>query len=154
MRGAIFDSLSALGADFSRVLDVYAGSGALGIEALSRGAGHCDFVERERAACAVIRENVKLTGFEEQAQVHCLAVSGAKARLRGPYTLVLADPPYNDEDAVPSLASLLDTGLLAEDAVLVLERSAREGPPAALGGLSLVRVHRHGDSAAAIYARR
>jgi 16S rRNA (guanine966-N2)-methyltransferase len=154
MRGAIFDSLAALGADLSAVLDVYAGSGALGIEALSRGAERCDFIERGRAACAVIRENLRLTGFEERGTVHCMPVAGSAARLRGPYTLVLADPPYNDEGAVRTLNLLLVGGLLADGAVVVLEQSARKEPPADLGGISLLRVSRHGDSAAAIYARR
>jgi 16S rRNA (guanine966-N2)-methyltransferase len=154
MRGAIFDSLSALGADFSRGLDVYAGSGALGIEALSRGGEHCDFVERDRAACAVIEDNLRLTGFAARARVHCLPAAGAAARLKGPYTLVLADPPYNDEDAVFALGSLVSAGLLSDDAVLVLEQAAKEEPPGELEGLSLVRVLRHGGSAAAIYARR
>jgi 16S rRNA (guanine966-N2)-methyltransferase len=154
MRGAIFDSLAALGADLSLVLDVYAGSGALGIEALSRGAEHCEFVERERAACAVIQENLRLTGFEDRARVHCMPVAGAVTRLQGPYTLILADPPYNDEQAVQSLAAFASAGILAEDAVLVLEHGAQNEPPGELGGLSLVRVRRHGDSAAAIYARR
>src|SRR3990172_6608743 len=74
VRGAIFSALGSLGADLSRVLDLYAGSGALGIEALSRGAGWCDFVERDPAACAVIRENLRATGFDGQARVYCLSV--------------------------------------------------------------------------------
>jgi 16S rRNA (guanine966-N2)-methyltransferase len=154
MRGAIFDSLTALGVDFSRVLDVYAGSGALGVEALSRGAEHCDFVEKERAACAVIQQNLKQTGFEDSGRVHCLPVAGAAPRLQGPYTLILADPPYNDEESVRALGSLVGSGLLAEDGVLALEQAAGEEPRGELAGLSLVRVLRHGGSAAAIYARR
>jgi 16S rRNA (guanine966-N2)-methyltransferase len=153
MRGAIFDSLSALGADLSLVLDLYAGSGAMGIEALSRGADRCEFVEREGKACALIRENLRLTSFEARATVHCMPVSGAAARLQGPYTLVLADPPYDDQGAVTAVESLLPE-LLAENAVLVLEHSAQQEPAAELGELSLLRVRRHGDSAAAIYTRR
>jgi 16S rRNA (guanine966-N2)-methyltransferase len=136
------------------VLDLYAGSGALGIEALSRGAEHCDFVERDRSACAVIRDNLKLTGFTDRASVHCLPAAGAAPRLRGPYTLVLADPPYNDEEALKTIESLVSSTTLSGSAYVVLEHSAREEPASRLGGLSLIRVRRHGDSAAAIYARR
>src|SRR3990172_3615914 len=75
--GAVFWALDAMGAELSRVLDLYAGSGALGIEALSRGAGWCDFVERDAAACGVIRENLRATGFQEQARGHCLSVERA-----------------------------------------------------------------------------
>src|SRR6266571_286389 len=98
VRGAIFSALASLGADLSRTLDLYAGSGALGIEALSRGAETCDFVDRDPAACAVIRENLRITGFHGRARVHCLSAVTALQRLPGPYTLVLADPPYNDAE--------------------------------------------------------
>src|SRR4030043_1701035 len=77
VRGAIFSALASLGADLSRVLDLYAGSGALGIEALSRGASWCDFVDRDRAACATIRQNLTLAGFQERARVLCLPVERA-----------------------------------------------------------------------------
>jgi 16S rRNA (guanine966-N2)-methyltransferase len=154
MRGAIFDSLAALQADFSRVLDLYAGSGALGIEALSRGAEYCDFVERDRFACAVIRDNLRLTGFTDRAAVHCLPAAGAAPRLQGPYTLVVADPPYNDQEALQTIESLVSSAALSGNAYVVIEHSAREEPAARLGGLSLIRLRRHGDSAAAIYARR
>src|SRR3972149_5556951 len=72
MRGAIFSALASLDVDMSRVLDIYAGSGALGIEALSRGAGSCDFVQRDAASCAVIRENLRLTGFDDSGRGYCL----------------------------------------------------------------------------------
>ena len=77
VRGAVFDMLASLGADLSRVLDLYAGSGALGIEALSRGASWCDLVDRDRAACATIRQNLTLAGFQERARVLCLPVERA-----------------------------------------------------------------------------
>ena len=157
VRGAVFSALGSIGAEMSRVLDLYAGSGALGIEALSRGAGWCDFVERDAAACAVIRENLRATGFQEQAGVHCLSVERAVDRLeadarKGPYTLVLADPPYGDAGALAALESLA-AGPLVEPGrtVLALEHSAREEAPERLGRLSLVKVLRHGDSAVSIY---
>ena len=70
VREALFSALDALGADLSRVLDLYAGTGALGIEALSRGAAWCDFVERDRAMAGVIRENLRLTSFEGRSRVY------------------------------------------------------------------------------------
>src|SRR3970282_1802942 len=83
VRGAMFSALSSMGADMSRVLDLYAGSGALGIEALSRGGGSLYFVERDATACAIIRENLRLTGFERQARVHCLSAERVLERLDG-----------------------------------------------------------------------
>ena len=151
MRGALFSALDSLGADFSRVLDLYAGTGALGIEALSRGAGWADFVERDRAMAEVIRENLRLTGFEATAKVYPIAAGRALNRLSEPYTLVLADPPYDDEDAVMVLAQFAESPLVGDDTIVVLEHSARDEPAAELASLYLAKSLRHGDSAASIY---
>jgi 16S rRNA (guanine966-N2)-methyltransferase len=147
----MFSALEAMGADLTRVLDLYAGSGALGIEALSRGAEWCDFVEKDARACDSIRENLAKTGFDEQAKVHCAHVEKAPLRLEGLYTLVLADPPYA-LGAVASLERLVASGLVEPGrAVLVLEHSSRDQNPEWLGGLSQVKTLRHGDSAVSIY---
>ena len=113
VRGAVFSALASMETDMTRVLDVYAGSGALGIEALSRGAESCDFVERDAGACAVIKENLLVTGFASLANVFCMPVARAIQRLEGPYTLVLADPPYDDAEA-PVLMELLASSALVE----------------------------------------
>src|SRR5215470_4305509 len=99
MRGALFSALDALGADFTRVLDLYAGAGALGIEALSRGAEWVDFVESKPAARRLIEDNLALTGLSGRAGVHAVAAEHAIGRLHEPYDLVLADPPYADTEA-------------------------------------------------------
>lgn len=152
VRGAIFSALASMDADLCRVLDLYAGSGALGIEALSRGAAWCDFVERDPAACGVIRENLRITGLSQSALVLCLSVEKALGRLQGPYTLVLADPPYADEKAGAALEALASSSLVEPGrTIIVLEHSAREEPRGALGPLSLVSVRRYGDSAVSIY---
>lgn len=151
MRGALFSALDSLGADFTRVLDLYAGTGALGIEALSRGAGWCDFVERDRAMADVIRENLRLTGFEGRAKVYPIAAERALSRLSEPYTLVLADPPYDDAGAVGVLAEFAASQLVGDEAVVALEHRARDEPAAALGSLQLAKSLRHGDSAVSIY---
>jgi 16S rRNA (guanine966-N2)-methyltransferase len=154
MRGALFDSLASSGVSLARVLDLYAGSGALGIEALSRGAIHCDFVERDRGACALIRENLEITGFTSRAGVHCVPVAEAGSRLTGPYTLVLADPPYVDEGAASDIDHLIAGPMLSSDAVLALEGPARSESAKEIGGLEFVKILRHGGSAVSIYTRR
>ena len=152
VRESLFSTLDAMGADFSRVLDLYAGSGALGIEALSRGGGRCDFVERQNAACRLIAENLGLTGFESQADVLCMRAEKALGKLDGPYTLVLADPPYADDAAPAVMETLAESRLvIAGETVIALEHSAREESRAALGSFSLVKSRRHGDSAVSIY---
>jgi 16S rRNA (guanine966-N2)-methyltransferase len=153
VRGAIFDALAAQDTDLSRVLDLYAGSGALGIEALSRGAEHCDFVERNTAAAAVIAENLRKLGLQDQAKVHKLAVARAGERLHGPYSLVLADPPYDDEAAPAAVAAVAGSSLVAPDATLVLELSSRNEAPETLGPLRIVWSRKHGDTQVAIYRR-
>ena len=151
VRGAIFSALESMGVELTRVLDLYAGSGALGIEALSRGGEWCDFVEKDARTCASIRENLAKTRFDGRAKVHCAPVERVLARLTGPYTLVLADPPYAQE-AAPPLERLVESGLAeAGRTVLVLEHSSREEGPGRLGGLSQVKTLRHGDSAVSIY---
>jgi len=151
VRGAIFSILAAMGADLSRVLDLYAGSGALGIEALSRGASWCDLVEENFTACAIIRQNLAAIGFVGQAQVHCTKVERALGRLQGPYTLVLADPPYADATALAALEALAASNLVQEGTILVLEHGARQAAPARIGWWSLVNSRHHGDTAISIY---
>lgn len=151
LRGAIFDMLDAAGADYSRVLDLYAGTGALGIEALSRGEGQCDFVEETAAHCRLIQENLELTGLAGRGTVRRLRVEAAARRLSGPYTIILADPPYVDEEALGVLGRLADSPLVGEGTLLVLEHSKRRQAPEALGRLRLERTRRHGDSCVSIY---
>jgi 16S rRNA (guanine966-N2)-methyltransferase len=134
------------------VLDLYAGSGALGIEALSRGAEWCDFVERVPDTCAVIRENLQLTGFSDRAAVHCIPAERAVGRLAGPYTLILADPPYKDVSAPSVIAEMVSSELVDPGrTVLVLEHGARTEPAAAFGPVALLSSRCHGDSAVSIY---
>jgi len=151
VRGVIFDILQSMGIDLSRVLDLYAGTGALGIEALSRGAGWCDFVERNRRSCGTIRQNLAATGLAAKAAVHALSATQALDQLQGPYTLVLADPPYADERALEDLDVLATPPLIAPDAVLVLEHSRRKEAPPALGGRALRQTRRHGDTCVSFY---
>ncbi len=152
VRGALFDSLAALGADFSRTLDLYAGTGALGIEAISRGAESCTFVEKNRAMAAVVRENLAVLGFTDAAEVIVAPVERAVGRLAGPYTLVLADPPYDDSAAIAHLQRLAQSGAIdADHGTIALEHSTRDEAAAAIGAFLLVRSLRHGDSSVSIY---
>jgi 16S rRNA (guanine966-N2)-methyltransferase len=150
----IFDMLDAMGASYERVLDLYAGSGALGIEALSRGDGTADFVESDAAAAAVVAANLAVTGFESRASLLRLTAERAAGRLSGPYTLVLADPPYYDEGAPEVVGRVAASPLVDEDTVLVFEHHRRRPVPDALGPLRLYRSRRHGDTVVSIYSGR
>jgi 16S rRNA (guanine966-N2)-methyltransferase len=147
--------LDAMGADYDRVLDLYAGTGALGIEALSRGAGTADFVERDPATTGLIRENLRICGFEGRATVHRLTTERATTHLAQdlsePYTLILADPPYYDEGAPDAVRAVAASALAGPETVLVYEHHRRLEPPPELGPLPLYRTRRHGDTVVSIY---
>ncbi len=152
IRGVIFDMLDAMGADYARVLDLYAGTGALGIEALSRGDGAADFVEADAATASIISANLIRTGLEARGHVHRLTADRAIGRLSGPYTLVLADPPYYDEGALACVSAVADSPLVDAETVLVLEQHKKTVTAEALGRLRLLKRRAHGDTAVAIYA--
>lgn len=150
VREALFSSLEAdRGLDGAAVLDLCAGSGALGLEALSRGAGHALFVESDRRAAATLRRNAADLGLTDVAVVR---TSAAAAVLGSPaprsYDLLLADPPY----AVPTgevigwLRDALRHGWLADDATVVLERPRRSDPPEWPEPLRAARDRRYGDT--------
>lgn len=155
IRGVIFDMLDAMGADYDRVLDLYAGTGALGIEALSRGEGTADFVERDPATTGLIRDNLRICGFEDRATVHRLTTERAASRLvagdHAHFTLILADPPYYDEGAPAAVRGIAESALVGPDTVLVYEHHRRMERPEALGPLPLYRTRRHGDTVVSIY---
>jgi 16S rRNA (guanine(966)-N(2))-methyltransferase RsmD len=151
LRETLFAILESHEVDLSAVLDLYSGTGAMGIEALSRGAGRCDFVESDQKACAVIKENLRLTGYAERAAVYCLPIARAGARLQGPYTLIVADPPYEYDRAESELVSLLERGLLAPGGMLAVEHSKRREWPEVLSGRRRLLTRRHGDSALTVY---
>lgn len=133
VREALFSSLaSLLGPDLggARVLDAFAGSGALGLEALSRGAAHATFAEKDRRAAATLRANIESLGAGTIAQVLPADVLAAARRGRvpgGPFTLLFLDPPYRIDPAVIAglLGALDDSGALEEDATAVWEHDAR-----------------------------
>jgi 16S rRNA (guanine966-N2)-methyltransferase len=154
LRGAIFSMLSSMGIEPCRVLDLYAGTGALGIEALSRGAEVADFVDQSPAACAIIRENLESMGLTARARVMPLSVHRAPARLSGPYDVVFADPPYTDHSVAAFFALPVVDALVADRAVVVYEHSRRDSAPAMLGELTLMRTRSHGSSSVSFYRRQ
>jgi 16S rRNA (guanine(966)-N(2))-methyltransferase RsmD len=136
-----------------RVVDLYAGTGALGIEALSRGASKALFVEPDRAARRVLLRNLELARVGDRADVIGTTVEQAIAALRGVYDLMLADPPYADAAAPRALAAAARYADLSEPAVLVWEHAAAYEPPVHLGPLVLDRTRRHGLAAVSLYTR-
>jgi 16S rRNA (guanine(966)-N(2))-methyltransferase RsmD len=150
VREALFEVIGDEVED-ARVLDLYAGTGALGIEALSRGAAWCDFVESDSKAQAVIRENLARTALLDVAKLYPLPVSRALSRLQGPYDLVVADPPYEYDRAESELAQMIAMGLLAEGGTLAVEHSQRKPWPQTLSGRAQLASRRYGDTRVTLY---
>lgn len=156
IKGALFAMLDSLyGVHGARVLDLYAGTGALAIEALSRGAAWADLVDESRAACAVIRENLARTKCAQRAAVHCLPVRRALSAphfTRGrAYDIILLDPPYGDPDIGQVMDMTAGSGLVADDGVVVLEHARRFAVQESYGRLRLLKTRCHGDTCLSIF---
>ena len=149
VREAVFSALEARqNLDGARVLDLYAGSGALGLEALSRGAGHALFVESDARAGAAIRRNAADLGLAG-AEVRVATVAAVlETPPDEPYDLVLLDPPYAlaDADLAVTLSTLASTDWLAPGAYLAVERSARSATPTWPAGVVTITERRYGDT--------
>jgi len=160
VREALFDALCArLGSDLGGpvVLDLYAGTGALGLEALSRGAVRTVFVENDRGALDALARNVKALGAEARSTVVAGDATGAaiaRAARLGPFALLLIDPPYRIEPAVVAKAvlALEGAGALTGD-VVVAHEHARSARPAAVDGFEVVRTYTYGDTAVSLLLR-
>jgi 16S rRNA (guanine(966)-N(2))-methyltransferase RsmD len=140
------------------VLDLFAGSGAAGIEALSRGAGHATLVERDPGAIRAIRENLVRTGLADRAtvvQADALGWLRRYATAAGPFAIVVVDPPYADTEALMTAVELLGASAapLAADARVVAKHFWRDAPPARIGLLASERVRRFGETALTFYRR-
>jgi 16S rRNA (guanine966-N2)-methyltransferase len=154
LRGAIFSMLASMDVAPHSVLDLYAGTGALGIEALSRGADSVDFVEQNGAVCAIIRENLVRTGFAGRARVIMRAVERSRRSLHGPYDLVFVDPPYADRTMHTFFAAPEIGTLLAPGGIVVYEHSSKLEAAPSLGELTLLKARAHGSSCVSFYQSR
>ncbi|ALA58470.1 putative Ribosomal RNA small subunit methyltransferase D [Nitrospira moscoviensis] len=139
-----------------RLLDLYAGTGAIGIEAVSRGAAQATCVESQREALALLRHNVADCGLTKNIMVRAQTVQQflrQRDRWNGPYDIVFADPPYADAPAFAALVSAVaDDTLLAPDARVIIEHATKTPPPAHLGAWALLHAYRYGDTSLSLYA--
>ncbi|MEE8337046.1 MAG: 16S rRNA (guanine(966)-N(2))-methyltransferase RsmD [Dehalococcoidia bacterium] len=150
LRESLFGMLDSASADMSEVLDLYAGTGALGIEALSRGAGRCTFVESDASACRAIADNLQRVRMVDRGSVVRARVGRWRPRQDQLFTLVMADPPYQHAASWSEIEHSVEDAL-APHALLIVEHAAREHPPAALLGRSMWRDRRQGEGAVAVY---
>lgn len=151
VRGAIFSILESAVSNWALVLDLYSGSGALGIEALSRGAGWVDFVEQEPRCCDIIRQNLEKTGLIGCAHIYCCGVAKAISFLDKEYGIILMDPPYSNPSIGKIIEQLADSKLVSEKSMVVVTHSPHRPLNSAYATLNLIKEYRHGDSVIALY---
>ena len=149
-REAVFNILAhapwSPGLEGLRVIDLFAGSGALGLEAISRGAGFCLFVETDEAARGAIRDNIEAFGLFGQARIHrrdATDLGQRPASTGAPFNLAFLDPPYHKGLGERALAGLLEGGWLTDEAVAVLERGSDE-PDAPIPGFEVLDERAYG----------
>lgn len=150
VRGAVFNLLGQF-FEGGAVLDLFAGTGALALEALSRGCERAVCVEGDRAAAEVIRGNAERCGFAGRVEVIRAPVQSALSRLpAGGFDLVFIDPPYADG---PDAALLGASAVARAGARVVAEHDARRPPPDQVGALTLLDRRSYGDTGVSIYLR-
>lgn len=133
--------------DGARCADLFAGSGALGLEALSRGASRCDFVDSSTAALTQIERHLEAVGATSRAGCHPLSALQFLRAARGTYDIVFIDPPFGKKLAEPACALLAEHGLLAAGALVYVETAASEPCPPVPPGWKLHREKRAGGVA-------
>ena len=156
VREAIFNILGPAVAG-ARVLDLFAGTGALGIEALSRGAREAVFVEEQAAAVTVLRRNLETLDLKDRTKVMPFPVQAALKKLAAQkerFGLAFLDPPYGRDLARATLNALEASGILHPAAWIVAEHSRRDALPEVINRLHLQKVRRYGDTQVAFYICR
>ena len=137
-----------------KVVDLFAGSGALGIEALSRGAERADFVESDRVARATLAANLEALDLGERARVWAIALPTGLTRIAATVAaadLILLDPPYGGRIAVATLEALGAGGLTRPGARVVVEHHAKDALPEEAGGLRRTRARSYGETVVSTY---
>lgn len=153
VKRAIFSVLENAPVNWGRVLDLYAGSGALGIEALSRGAEWVDFVDHRRSCCDIIRANLETTGESERAHVYCCSANRALSLLNNSYDIIFMDPPYSDLSTSNVLSNLAKSALPGQHCTVVLCHPNRVPLSSVYDSLHLLKQRRYGDTFISIYQK-
>lgn len=153
VKEALFSVLEGYGPIRGRVLDLYAGTGSLGIECLSRGASWADFVERSGHVGKIIGENLAHTKFDTRAQVFAMPVGRylSTARPAEKYAIILMDPPYADPEIEATIRAVADSGMLSDEGLLIVGHSPRVVLADQYGSLRRLKFRRLGDSCFSIF---
>lgn len=153
VKESLFSVLEGYGRIRGRALDLYAGTGSIGIEFLSRGASEADFVEQSAHVCAIIKENLRHTKLDQYGRVHNMPVERFLNGNRGVgrFDYVMMDPPYADPAIERTIALVAETGVGRPGGLLVVGHSPRVVLADVYPGLSRIKFRRLGDSCFSIY---
>lgn len=136
-----------------RVLDLFGGTGQMGIEALSRGAARCTFVDLRKEAVGIIRENLKLTGLEGQATVVQGDALAFLTRCREKYDVIFLDPPYASDLLKKAMETIPAIDIVTENGIIVCENGSTTGWPEVEPPYRLQKEYRYGKVRTALYRR-
>lgn len=152
VKGAIFNMIGPY-FDGGRVLDLYAGSGSLAIEAISRGMASAILVEKDRRVQAIINQNLKMTREEERFELLKMEANQSLERIIGHFDLVLLDPPYAKEQIVTDIEKMAERELLSNDALIVCETDKSVDLPEEIAGLGIWKQKIYGISKVTVYVK-
>ena len=136
-----------------RVLDLFAGTGQLGIEALSRGASSCVFVDESAKALALVRENLKISGLGDQAEIYQAESVSFLSHAPGKFDLVFLDPPYDTKLLEQALEAVFRFDILKPNGIILCESRENQVLPEPVGAYSLYRTYRYGQISLAVFTR-
>ncbi len=153
MKGSVFNILADVLADRD-VLDIFAGTGSLGIEALSRGARSAVFMDRSPESCAIIKDNLAHTKLIDLADVYCVDYTNGIEKLnrnKRKFDLILMDPPYNKNFIQEALKLMSRNDIMKDNGIIVAEHSASDKLPESYGSLKAIDSRKYGDTMITIY---
>lgn len=153
VKEAIFSVLSPKIME-SNILDVFAGTGGLGIEALSRGANHAVFIEKNREAWLTVRDNLAVTGFDTRSEVFFGDFSSILPQMQERFDLIFLDPPYNKDLIGSAVSLIISLQLLKEQGVIIIETNSKQQEVPASEEIILVKESVYGDTAVLYYQYR
>ena len=152
VRGAMFNMIGPY-FDGGQVLDLYAGSGGLSIEAVSRGMEQAVLVEKDRRAQGIIASNIQMTKESHKFQLLKMEAHQALSQLQGTFDLVFLDPPYAKEQIVADIEALAERGLLGEEVMVVCETDKAVDLPEEIACLGIWKEKIYGISKVTVYVR-
>ena len=154
VKEAVFSMIMPFISDRTVLMDVFSGTGNLGLEALSRGARRVYFSDVSRESLHLVKENIRMCGAEDRSVILSGDFRSNIARVSEKVDVYLLDPPYADGYVLPALDSILDSGKLSDDGIIVCEYEYRDRLPAEYGSLEAFKDKRYGKTGIMIYRKK